>query len=171
MPDIAVAPKVTLKRIQRPALPQDDWPRTHDMATAATCKALILCGNVLQGPTGNLSLIEMFDEIRPPVFPWGIRFVVFALFTNAHEDFAVRFRVVRSADAIGDVTAPCVVETAGQIEVRDPLKSCSATVFTGAEFPEPGEYMLEAFAAGECVASRKLTLFAPPAPAPAVTMP
>ncbi|MBA3314892.1 MAG: hypothetical protein H0T47_16595 [Planctomycetaceae bacterium] len=31
---------------------------------------------------------------------------------------------------------------------------------------EPGDYFLEAFAAGECVASRKIRVFEPPEPSP-----
>ena len=136
------------------------------MATVPKCVALMICEHVHQELNGNLSLISMFDQLRPSYFPWPLQFVVFALFTNAHDSFPVRIRLVHSRDAVGDINAPCLTHAAGIIDLtdKDPLASHSATVLMQAHFRESGDYIIEAFAAGECIASRKLRVFEPPSP-------
>lgn len=136
------------------------------MPTVPKCVALMICEHVHQELNGNLSLISMFDQVSPRYFPWPLQFVAFALFTNAHESFPARLRLVHARDAIGDPNAPCLTHAAGTIDLtnQDPLASHSATVFMRADFREPGDYFLEVFAAGECVASRKIRVFHPPEP-------
>ena len=134
------------------------------MATVPKCVALMICGHVHRELDGNLSLVSLFDQVSPGYFPWPLRFVAYALFTNAHESFPARFRLVHARDAVGDPSAPCLTQAAGEIDLtgRDPLSSHSATVFLGADLREAGDYFVEAFAAGECVASRKIRVFEPP---------
>ncbi len=134
------------------------------MPTIPKCTALMICQHVHQELNGNLSLISMFDQVTPGYFPWPIQFVVFALFTNAHDSFPVRIRMVHARDAVGDPNAPCLTHAAGTIDLtnKDPLASHSATVFMRADLREPGDYFIEAFAAGECVSSRKIRVFDPP---------
>lgn len=136
------------------------------MATIPKCAALMLCEHVHRELNGNMSLVSLFDQVAPAYFPWPLRFVVYALFTNAHGRFPARFRLVHSRDAVGDPNAPCLTHAAGTIEPPepDPLAWHSATVLMQAHLREPGDYYVEAFAAGECVASRRIRVFEPPQP-------
>ena len=136
------------------------------MPAVPKCVALMICGNVHRELDGNMSLISLFDQVVPAYFPWPLSFVVYALFTNAHGPFPARFRLVHARDAVGDPTAPCLTHAAGTIEPpeADPLAWHSATVLMQAHLREPGDYYVEAFAAGECVASRRIRVFEPPQP-------
>jgi hypothetical protein len=126
--------------------------------------ALIVCGNVHRDLDGNPSLVGLFDQVSPAFLPWPLRFVVYALFTNAHGAFPARFRLVHARDAVGDPNAPCLTHAAGTIEPPepDPLACHSVTVLMQARFAEPGDYFVEAVAAGECVGSRRIRVFPPP---------
>lgn len=138
------------------------------MPTVPKCVALMLCEHVHRELNGNMSLVSLFDQVGPAYFPWPLRFVVYALFTNAHGPFPARFRLVHARDAVGDPNAPCLTHAAGTIEPPepDPLAWHSVTVLMLAHLPAPGDYYVEAFAAGECVASRRIRVFDLPQPPP-----
>jgi hypothetical protein len=102
---------------------------------------------------GTYSVI--FANDFPVVYPL---IVVYLAITNGHGPTPIKVRLVDV-----DESREPIFETEGVIEFSDPLQVLE-TVFAarGVRFPEPGEYRLQVFGAGQFLRERRLQVI--PAP-------
>lgn len=129
--------------------------------------ALIVCDQIITDRiTGKQSLIGMFSNVHSRGFPASHpQLCVFVALTDGHGETELVIRIVDSNDA-----RPPIVEGKGRVIFKDPRAIANlALQFHGLTFPEPGEYRVQLYAAGELLreARLQLTLFQPPPQRPA----
>jgi hypothetical protein len=114
---------------------------------------LLICDHVWQDRhTGKYNLLGTLSAIGSSVFPAVTNLAVYFAVTEGHGELPVRMELVDV-----DEERPAVLGAEGIFLFADPLhvvEGCFA--FDGLEIPEPGEYRLKLFVAGELLMERSL---------------
>ncbi len=114
---------------------------------------LLLCDHVWRDPnSGKHSLLGTFSGIGGSRFPLVSSFSVYFAVTEGQGSLAVRLELIDV-----DEERPAVFDAEGEFEFSDLRQVVEGTFnFTGLEFPEPCEYRLKLFVAGEFLMERAL---------------
>ena len=115
--------------------------------------SLAICETVIEDKrTGNKSVINIFDQISVPRFPYLFpRLTVFAALSGLHGDVQLRVRLVRLEDDRDVVSGEGMVHA-----TADPLRVVDL-VFALQNVPleKAGAYAVELYGAGELLARRR----------------
>jgi hypothetical protein len=102
--------------------------------------------------TGKYSLLGTFSAIGSAVFPAVSSFSVYFVVTDGHGELPVRIELVDV-----DEERPVVFSAEAKFQFANPLQVVEGSfAFDRLEIPEPGEYCLKLFIAGELVMGRSL---------------
>lgn len=116
--------------------------------------AMVLADTVVQDlPTGKNTIQGTYCSLSAAVFPYTHpSIVVYVVLTEGYGETDLRLRLI---DA--DESRPPLFELEAAVEFSDPLAELEV-VFTQGKvvFPEPGEYRLQLFGAGEPLMERRL---------------
>jgi hypothetical protein len=117
--------------------------------------AMLLADTVLlDAATGKNTIQGTYHSLAAPAFPLTRSIVVYAALTEGYGETLVRLRLVDV-----DEDRPPLLELEAIVEFADPFV-VRELVFAEAKvvFPEPGEYRLQLFGAGEPLLERRLYL-------------
>jgi hypothetical protein len=94
-----------------------------------------------------------FSVIQAPQFPWTQpTFAVYVAITNGHGRTAIRFRLID----VDEAREP-VAQSEHELDFPDPLAVLEVVfALNNLVFPEPGEYRLQLFGAGQPLRERRL---------------
>jgi len=114
---------------------------------------LLICDHVWRDPnSGKHSLLGTFSGIGSSRFPLVTNFAVYFAVTDAFGSLPVRLELIDL-----DEDRPAVCDAEGIFEFTDRRQVIEGTFnFAGLEFPEPGEYRLKLFVAGDFLMERAL---------------
>ena len=115
----------------------------------------IICDRVLfDAPTKTSSIIGIIDRIFSPQYPIRFpRLFFFAEMTNGHDTTELEVRLV---DMQND--EKIIVQQKNSVKFQDVRSIVSVVLaFEGLVFNQPGEYCFQLFAAGQLLATRRLT--------------
>ncbi|MSR59347.1 MAG: hypothetical protein EXS05_17175 [Planctomycetaceae bacterium] len=115
--------------------------------------ALLICDHVwCDQNSGKHSLLGTFSGLGGSRFPLVASLSVYFAFTEAQGSLPVRLEFVDV-----DEERPAVVDAEGLFESHDLRQVIEGTfAFTNLVFPDPGEYRLKLFVAGEFLMERAL---------------
>ena len=115
--------------------------------------ALLICDHVWRDPnSGKYSLLGTFSGLGCSQFPFAVDLAVYFAVTEGEGELPVRMELIDV-----DEERPAVVDAEGQFEFRHRREVVEGMFqFTGLSFPEPGEYRLKLFVAGEFLMERAL---------------
>ena len=123
--------------------------------------AMILADAVLRDvATGKFEIRGTFSGISASDFPWTRPIiVVYAAITNGHGKTSLRLRLIDV-----DETLEPIVDSESVVEFADPIAVIEPVfVMTDVVFPEPGEYRVQLYGAGQFLRERRLYVTPPPA--------
>lgn len=111
---------------------------------------------LLDAQSNKVSLINLFDRVRPPTFPSPPKpFAVYARLTDGSGEVELRVEV-ETLDGLQQVYARTtqvrLPDRVGSLHVRFEVGSCS--------FPRSGEYQVVQYADGHPVAQTRLSVLA-----------
>jgi uncharacterized protein DUF6941 len=116
--------------------------------------AMVLADTVLQEPaTGKFFIQGTYSVIMATDFPWPHpNLTVYFAITNGHGKTPIKVRLVDV-----DEDREPIFQMDAVLDFADPLVVVES-VFTarGVQFPEPGEYRLQFFGAGEPLRERRI---------------
>jgi len=114
---------------------------------------LLICDHVWRDPnSGKHSLLGTFSGIGSSQFPLVSNMAVYFAVTDGQGLLPVRMELIDV-----DEERPAVFDAEGIFEFRDRRQVIEGTfTFEKIVFPEPGEYRLKLFAAGEFLMERTL---------------
>ncbi len=118
--------------------------------------SMIVCDQIITDRmTGKQSLIGMFCRIHARGFPASHpQLCVYVTLTEGYGDTELRIRIVDANEA-----RPPIVEGKGRVRFRDPRAIANLVLqFHGLTFPEPGEYRVQLYSAGELLREARLEL-------------
>ncbi len=118
--------------------------------------SMIVCDQIITDRmTGKQSLIGMFCRIHARGFPASHpQLCVYVTLTEGYGETELRMRIVDANDE-----RPPIVEGKGRVRFRDPRAIANlALQFHGLTFPEPGEYRVQLYSAGELLRDARLEL-------------
>ena len=116
---------------------------------------LLICDHVWRDPnTGKHSLLGTFSGLGCPVFPLVTNLAVYFAVTEGKGELPVRMELIDV-----DEERPAVFDAEGTFMFNDLREVVEGTfTFANLVFPEPGEYRLKLFVAGEFLMERALHL-------------
>ena len=102
-----------------------------------------------------------FSVIQATDFPWKQpAIVVYTAITNGHGKTSLRLRLIDV-----DETSEPIVDSETVVEFADPIVVVEPIfVLTNVVFPEPGEYRVQLYGAGQFLRERRLQVGPPPNP-------
>jgi len=118
--------------------------------------SLIVCDQIITDRlTGKQSLIGMFSKIHARGFPAAHpQICVFVALTEGRGETEFTIRIVDS----NEERSP-IVEGRGTVKFHDPRAIANlALQFHGLTFPQPGEYRVQLWSAGELLREARLAL-------------
>ncbi len=118
--------------------------------------SMILCEQIITDRiTGKQSLICMFCSIHSLGFKASHhQLCVYVTLTEGYGETELRMRIVDANDE-----RPPIVEGKGRVRFRDPRAIANLVLqFHGLTFPEPGEYRVQLYSAGELLREARLEL-------------
>lgn len=124
--------------------------------------SLIVCDQIITDRlTGKQSLIGMFSKIHARGFPAAHpQICVFVALTEGRGETEFTIRIVDSNEE-----RPPIVEGRGKVKFQDPRAIANlALQFHGLTFPQPGEYRVQLWSAGELLREARLALLQVKAP-------
>jgi hypothetical protein len=116
---------------------------------------LLICDHVWRDPnSGKYSLLGTFSALGSSVFPIVTNMAVYFAVTEGQGELPIRLELIDV-----DEERPAVFDAEGMFVFEHPRQVIEGTFgFTNLEFPEPGEYRLKLFVAGEFLMERALHL-------------
>jgi hypothetical protein len=114
---------------------------------------LLICDHVWRDPnSGKHHLLGTFSALGSSVFPIVTNMAVYFAVTEGQGELPVRLELIDV-----DEERPAVFDAEGMFVFEHPRQVIEGTFnFTNLEFPEPGEYRLKLFVAGEFLMERAL---------------
>jgi len=115
---------------------------------------MVICDNIHVDPaTGKRTLLGTFSAIHTNTFPATIPLIaVYVSITDCRGKFAARLQIVD----VDEEREP-VQRVDGQVDCDDPIKIVELNYHLGGvQFPAPGEYRVQFFAAGTLIVERRL---------------
>jgi hypothetical protein len=124
--------------------------------------AMVLVDTVLWDVSdGRYFLKGTFSVIQATDFPWTHpAIVVYTAITNGHGKTPLRLRLIDV-----DETREPIEDRESLVEFEDPIVVVEPIfVLTQVVFPEPGEYRVQLYGAGQFLRERRLQVVPPPTP-------
>ena len=122
--------------------------------------AMIVCDAIVKDPsTQKATLFGCFSAIAARAFP-AVQpiFCVYAVMTDGHGKMPLKLRLVDADEA----RAP-IFEVDGEANFNEPRSVLEVSfLIQNVVFPEPGEYRLQLYAAGQHMIERRIVLIGPP---------
>jgi len=118
--------------------------------------ALLTADDVYQEPrTGKHTVFGTYNHLYAPSFPWTQRvFVVFLAFTDCQGKVSLALRLIDKEEL-----RPPVLQNEIDLWFANPLKVVELPFYgTNLVFPEPGEYRLQIYAAGQLLGEKRLVV-------------
>jgi hypothetical protein len=118
--------------------------------------ALLTADDVLREPrTGKHTIFGTYNHFYAPSFPWTQPvFVVFVAFTDSQGRVPLALRLIDKEEL-----RPPVLQTEIELWFANPIKVVELPFYgTNLVFPEPGEYRLQVFAAGQLLGEKRLVV-------------
>jgi hypothetical protein len=115
--------------------------------------SLMICDHAWRDPnSGKYSLLGTFSGIGSPTFPFATDLSVDFAVTEGHGSLPVRMELIDV-----DEERPAVFDAEGVFVFEHPRQVIDGTfAFANLAIPEPGEYRLKLFVAGEFLMERAL---------------
>ncbi len=124
--------------------------------------AMVLADTVVQDlPTGKNTIQGTYRSLDAAEFPYvHPSIVVYLALTEGYGETEVRLRLIDAAES-----RPPLFELESAVKFADPLVEVEVVFAQGkVVFPEPGEYRLQLFGAGEPLLERRLKVSLEPNP-------
>lgn len=116
---------------------------------------LLICDHAWRDPnSGKYFLLGTFSSVRSSAFPFATNLVCYFAVTEGQGKLPVRMELIDV-----DEERPAVFDAEGIFEFEHPRQVIEGVfAFQNLEIPEPGEYRLKLFVAGEFLMERALQI-------------